>query len=110
MMPLALYSSNLSRHRLPCYAWLKDFIFSLRPITYSSGSKEWQVNPVADLPSRQQSDEAAAIVGGQVGSLDIPDSFIDGLMDDELLGPCISLFNDVSIQRADLYWRDAGRQ
>lgn len=52
---------------------------------------------VADLPSRQQSDEAAAIVGGQVGSLDVPDSFIDGLVDDEVLGPCFSLFNDVSI-------------
>ena len=64
---------------------------------------------VADLPSRQQETEAATLVGGKVGELDIPSSLIDQLMEDNVIGPCISLFNDVSLLRGDLSWGDAGR-
>ena len=64
---------------------------------------------VADLPSRQQSEEAANLIGGKVAELEIPSSLICNLMEDEVIGPCISLFNDVSLIRGDLSWGDAGR-
>ena len=64
---------------------------------------------IADLPSRQQEGEASALVGGKVGEMDIPSSLLDRLMEDDVIRPCISLFNDVSLLSGDISWGDAGR-
>ena len=64
---------------------------------------------IADLPSRQQEDEASTLIGGKVVNLDIPPTLLDKLMEDEVIQPCISLFNDVSLLNGDFSWGDAGR-
>ena len=63
---------------------------------------------IADLPSRQQSSEAAKMINGEVADLAIPDSLVNALLDDAVLGPCISLFSETSIQ-VDVNWGDTGR-
>ena len=63
---------------------------------------------IADLPSRQQSAEAAKLIKGAVADLAIPDSLVNALLDDAVLGPCISLFSESFIQ-VDVNWGDTGR-